>query len=102
MALSVATRRTMLRTAETLLIAAAGGAAFTWAGFPAGLISGSLLSVAALALAGRPLMIPEPLFRVISVLVGISLGAVATPETLHGLATFPVSIAVLLVATVVM
>src|SRR5688500_13420198 len=102
MAPSVATRRTMLRTAETLLIAAAGGAAFTWVGFPAGLISGSLLLVAAAALAGRPLMVPESLSRVISVLVGISLGAVVTPETLQGLATFPISVAVLLVATVVM
>ncbi len=92
----------MLRTAETLLIAAVGGALFTWIGFPAGLISGSLLSVAAAALAGRPLTVPAPLSRVISVLVGISLGAVATPETLKGLAAFPISIAVLLVATVVM
>ena len=58
--------------------------------------------MAAAALAGRPLTIPAPLSRVISVLVGISLGAVATPETLKGLAAFPISIAVLLVATVVM
>ena len=95
-------RRTILRAAETLLIAAAGGAIFTWAGFPAGLVSGSLLAVAAFALAGRPLLVPTPLSRVISVLVGISLGAVTTPETLQGLAAFPVSIALLLVATVVM
>ncbi len=102
MAPSPAKRRTLLRTAETLAIAAAGGAAFTWAGFPAGLISGSLLSVAVAALAGRPVTIPTPLARVIFVLVGISIGAVATPETLKGLATFPVSIAMLLVATVLM
>jgi membrane AbrB-like protein len=102
MAPSMPTRRLLLRTTETLLIAAVGGAAFTLIGFPAGLISGSLLSVAASALMGRPMMIPEPLSRVISVLVGISLGAVATPETLKGLAAFPVSIAVLLVATVIM
>jgi membrane AbrB-like protein len=92
----------LLRTAETLLIAAAGGVAFTAIGFPAGLISGSLLSVAAVALAGRPLMIPDTLSQVISVLVGISLGAVATPETLQGFAAFPISIAVLLVATMAM
>jgi hypothetical protein len=102
MALSPATRRTLLRTAETLAIAAAGGALFTWAGFPAGLISGSLLSVAAAALAGRPVMITLALARVISVLVGISIGAVATPETMKGLAAFPLSIAMLLVATVAM
>ena len=102
MALTDPTRRMLMRTAETLLIAAAGGAVFTLIGFPAGLISGSLLSVAAAALIGRPVMIPGPLSRVISVLIGISLGAVATPETLQGLAAFPVSIAVLLVATVAM
>ena len=77
------TKRELLRTAETLLIAAVGGVGFTLAGFPAGLISGSLLSVAAAALVGRPVMIPLPLSRVISVLVGISLGAVVTPETLN-------------------
>ena len=102
MAASIPTRQTLLRTAETLLVAAIGGGVFTAVGFPAGLISGSLLTVAAVALVGRPLMVPAPLSRVISVLVGISLGAVATPETLKGLAAFPVSIAVLLVATVVM
>ena len=102
MAFPIPTRQTLLHTAETLLIAAIGGALFTAIGFPAGLISGSLLSVAAVALAGRPLMVPTPLSRLISVLVGISLGAVATPETLKGLAAFPVSIAVLMVATVMM
>ncbi len=96
------TRQIVLRTAETLLIAGAGGIVFTLAGFPAGLISGSLLSVAAAGLMGRPVIVPRRLTQVISVLVGISLGAVVTPETLEGLAAFPVSIAVLLVATVCM
>ena len=102
MALTDPTRRMLMRTAETLLIAAVGGAVFTLIGFPAGLISGSLLSVAGAALIGRPVMVPGRLSQVISVLIGISLGAVATPETLQGLAAFPVSIAVLLVATVAM
>ncbi len=95
-------QRTALRAAETLLIGTVGGVIFTLIGFPAGLVSGSLLSVAVAALAGRPLIVPRPLSRVISVLVGISLGAVVTPETLMGLAAFPLSIAVLLVATVCM
>src|SRR5262245_59641665 len=101
MAAPIPTRRMLLHTAETLLVAAAGGALFTWLGLPAGLVSGSLIAVAVVAMAGRPLMIPEGLSRVISILVGISLGAVATPETLKGLAAFPISIAVLLVATAV-
>src|SRR5687768_18479725 len=95
-------QRTLLHTAETLLIATTGGALFTLIGFPAGLISGSLLAVAAAGLLGRPMMVPRSLARVIFVVVGISLGAVATPETLKGLAAFPLSIAVLAVATVCM
>ena len=92
----------MLRTVETLAIGAAGGMILTWAQFPGGLVTGSLLSVAIAALAGRPVFVPAPLSRVISVLVGISLGAVITPETLTGITTFPVSISVLAVSTVVM
>jgi membrane AbrB-like protein len=95
-------RRTAQRTAETLLIGAAGGTLFTFLGFPAGLVSGSLLSVAAAALLGRPVMVPRQLSRVISVLVGISLGAVVTPETLKGLVAFPLSITILLISTAVM
>ena len=43
------------------------------------------------------LQIPTWLLRMIFVFIGISLGAVVTPETLHGMATYPLSIAVLLV-----
>jgi uncharacterized protein len=92
----------LLRTAETLLIAAAGAAVFHAIGFPAGLVTGSLLCVAAAALLGRPMMVPPHLARVVSVLVGIALGAVVTPETLRGVITFPLSIAVLTASTVCM
>ena len=95
-------RRALLPTAETLLIATVGAVLFALIGFPAGLISGSLLAVAAAGLLGRPVMVPRPLARVLFVLVGISLGSVVTPETLRGLAAFPVSIAILAVATVCM
>jgi hypothetical protein len=99
---SVSPKRLLLHTAETLLIAACGGLAFAVIGFPAGLVSGALLTVAAVALMGRPMTVPPPLAHVISVLVGISLGAVVTPETLHGIVAFPLSIAVLTGATVCM
>jgi uncharacterized protein len=98
----ISSRQTLLQAAETLLIATGGGIAFVLIGFPAGLVSGALLSVATAALLGRPMTVPLPLARVISVLVGISLGTVVTPETLHGLAAFPLSIAVLTVSTVCM
>ena len=84
------------------LLYAVGGTVFTLIGAPAGLVSGSLLSVAAASLLGRPMMVPRPLSRVLSVLVGISLGAVVTPETLQGLFAFPLSITIMLVSTACM
>lgn len=89
---------TMRHLAETLAIAAAGGAALGLIGVPAGWLSGSILAVAGASLAGRPMLIPTLLMRAIFVLIGISLGTVVTPETLHGMATYPVSIAVLILA----
>ncbi len=94
--------RALLEPAETLLIAAAGGLAFTLLGFPAGLVSGSVLAVATAALLGRPVQVPIALARVGYVVVGILLGAVVTPQTLKGFATWPLSVALLMVAAVVM
>jgi hypothetical protein len=85
---------------ETLLIAAAGGVTFMLLHIPAGLVSGSVLAVAIAALAGRPMQVPTAVARVCFVLTGILLGAVVTPETLHGIATWPASVAVLMLATV--
>jgi membrane AbrB-like protein len=91
-------RRLALSLAETLAIAGFGGALFGLAGFPAGWLSGSMLFVAVAAIAGRPAHVPPVLARIIFIVIGMSLGAVATPETLRGIATWPASIAVLLVA----
>ena len=99
---SVTERFTTVRhLAETLAVAAAGGAALGLIGFPAGWLSGSILAVAGAALAGHPMLMPTLLMRAIFVLIGISLGAVVTPETLRGMATYPASIAVLIVAMAV-
>jgi membrane AbrB-like protein len=92
----------LMQVVETLLIAAIGGVGLTLVGFPGGLISGSMLTVALAALAGRPMWIPPPLARLCFVLVGILLGAVVTPETLKGVAAWPLSIALLLVAAICM
>jgi uncharacterized protein len=94
--------RALLAPAETLLIALAGGVAFTLLGFPAGLVSGSVLAVATAALFGRPVGVPIPLARVCYVIVGILLGAVVTPQTVKGFITWPVSVALLMVAAVSM
>jgi membrane AbrB-like protein len=89
---------TFRRLAETLVVGTAGGLALGLTGVPGGYLSGSIMLVAFAALAGRPMLIPVPLMRVLFVLLGTSLGAVVTPETLNGMAAYPLSIAVLLVA----
>jgi len=94
--------RALKETAETLAIALVGGLTFTFLGLPAGLISGSVLAVAAAALLGRPVKVPLPLARVCYVIVGILLGAVVTPETLRGVATWPASIGLLVLCSIVM
>lgn len=95
-------RETLRRLAETFAVGAVGGTAFQLAGFPAGLVSGSIVAAAAVSLMGRPLMVPADLTRIILIVVGIALGSVVTPETLQGLARYPLSIAVLSVAILCM
>lgn len=99
---SYPSQRKLVEVAETLLIATVGGVGFYLIGFPGGLVSGSMLTVAVAALAGRPVQIPLPLARLCFVLVGILLGAVVTPATLKGVATWPLSIALLVVAAICM
>lgn len=89
------------RVAETLVFAIGGGMIFGLLGMPAGWLSGSIVAVATASLAGRHMLIPVLLMRVIFVLIGISLGAVVTPETLHGMAAYPLSITVLIAAMAV-
>jgi membrane AbrB-like protein len=86
---------------ETLVFAAVGGLTFGLLGIPAGYLSGSILAVAIAAVSGRPMRMPPPMVRVLIVLIGTSLGAVVTPETLRGVTTYPLSIVVLVAATIV-
>jgi membrane AbrB-like protein len=88
----------LARLAETLVIGVVGGMALGMLGMPAGYLSGAILAVSIAALSGRPMTVPAPLARAIFGLIGISLGAVVTPETLTGMATYPLSIAALIVA----
>lgn len=82
-----------------MVFAAIGGLGLGLMGMPAGYLSGSILVVACAALAGRPMHVPATMMRVLQVLIGISLGAVVTPETLRGITTYPLSIGLLIAAT---
>ena len=88
--------------AETLLVAAAGAGLLELIGFPGALVAGSMLAVAVAALAGRPMRVPLALARVCFVMVGMLLGTVVTPQTLRGIATWPLSVALLMVAVMTM
>jgi uncharacterized protein len=92
--------RTLRDAAETLAIALAGGAGFTLLRLPAGLVSGAMLAVAAAAMLGRPMKVPRAVARACYIVIGVLLGAVVTPQTLKGVATWPASVALLIVAAV--
>lgn len=88
-------------TAVTLAIAALGGLAFWWIGAPAPWLSGGTVLVAAVAVAGRRMVVPDRLRDLIFILLGISMGAGVRPETLARIGDWPASIAILFVTVIV-
>jgi membrane AbrB-like protein len=94
-------RQKLVRIAQSLLIGAIGGFLFNAAKFPAGWLAGSMVFAAAAALAGRPIQVPSALARLCSVVLGIAIGGVVTPETLRGMMTWPLSIAMVAISVAV-
>ncbi|QIB36248.1 AbrB family transcriptional regulator [Ancylobacter pratisalsi] len=86
----------------TLVIAGGGGALFAVLGMPAGWLSGALVLTAAAALAGVPVVVAPRLRTVTYIVLGTSMGATITPETLRGIASWPVTMAVLALSVPVM
>ena len=91
-------RDRLIRLGETLIIGSAGGAVLGLAHFPAGWLSGAIIAVAAAALAKRPVHIPDLLAQSAFVVLGISLGASVTPETVSRMSSWPASLAILALA----
>ncbi len=85
-------------TVLTLAAASLGGAVFAFFGLPAAWLAGALVAVSGLALAGVPVHVPDLLRRVIFVVLGISLGAAVTPETVAGIRTWPITLAMLILS----
>ena len=86
----------------TILAAAIGGAALGLAGVPAGWLSGGMLGVAALSATGRGALLPDPVRRLAILTTGVGMGSGLTPETLHTLARYPFSLALMAFALAVM
>ncbi|HML14732.1 MAG TPA: AbrB family transcriptional regulator, partial [Xanthobacteraceae bacterium] len=87
-----------LRLAETLLIGAVGGTALGLAKFPAGWLSGAIIAVAIAAIARRPVRVPQLLGQAANIVLGISLGASVTPDSVARMSSWPASLAVLALA----
>jgi uncharacterized protein len=99
MAFAVPSRIKILNVLETLALGTAGGMLFLWANLPGGLISGAMIAVGVAAIAGRPLFMPPILTQTVLVLLGISLGSLVSRQLLQHLGAYPLTIALLALAT---
>ena len=99
MAFAIPDRTRTLHVLETLAIGAAGGVLFLVAHLPGGLISGAMIAVGAAAIAGRPLVVPPVLTQTVLVLLGISLGSLVSRQLLQHVSAYPLTIALLALAT---
>src|SRR6195952_5091893 len=99
MASAIPDRAKILNVLETLAIGSAGGALFLMAHLPGGLISGAMIAVGIAAIAGRPLHMPPILAQAVLVLLAISLGSLVSRQLLHNMAAYPLTIALLALAT---
>ena len=88
--------------AETAVYGTAGATALVLLHVPAGALVGAMATVAIASLAGRPTAVPTSLQTVLFMVVGAAVGAAATPEALRSIPTWPISLGILAVSTVVM
>jgi len=95
--IGIAVRDPAPKVYVTLLLAGAGALVFDLLSIPVAWLSGSMIVVAIAALAGVPVTVPNLLRTLIFFVLGINIGAAVTPETVRGIATWPMSILILLV-----
>jgi membrane AbrB-like protein len=96
---AILSRTKTLHVLETLVVGTAGGALFAWANLPGGLISGAMIAVGIAVIAGRPLMMTPFLTQTVLVLLGISLGSLVSQQLLQHMGAYPLTIALLALAT---
>ncbi len=95
MAVSLATLRTDL---ESFAAAAAGAFLFERLGVPAGSLSGAMVGVSLLVALGRPIRLSGFLRNGALLVCGVTMGAAVTPEMLHALRTYPLSLVILVLS----
>src|ERR1700682_3199536 len=99
MAFAIPSRTKILNVIETLAIGTAGGALFLLLNLPGGLISGAMIAVGIAAIAGRRLSMRPIVAQAVLVLLGISLGSLVSQQLLHNMGAYPLTIALLALAT---
>lgn len=90
----------LANVAVTLVISAAGGSVFEILGIPVSWLSGGMIAVAVAAFFGVPVVVPETLRTIVYFIVGLSMGSAVTPESLHGLEVWPLSVLAMIVVVV--
>src|SRR4051812_36526975 len=80
----------------TFALGGAGGWLLAWLDAPAPWLTGSMLAVAASALSGLPLGMPNWVRTLAFVMLGISIGSAVTPEALGEIRSWPGSVCLLL------
>lgn len=95
------TGRILFVLLRTVAIAVAGGAILTFLGLPAAWLSGAVIAVGIAAVAGLDTRVPDPVVTGVMIVVGASLGAGATPETVRQAAEWPLSLAFLILTVIV-
>ena len=92
-------RAKTLQVVETLAIGTIGGVLFLLIGLPGGLISGAMIAVGIAVMMGRSLAVPPILTQAVLVLLGISLGSLMSRQLLQHVGAYPLTIALLAIAT---
>src|SRR5262245_62502893 len=64
-------------------------------------MAGAMVAVAIAALAGAPMYMPTLLARAFFIALGITVGGIATPGTVHGMMTWPLSIVLIAVGMLI-
>jgi uncharacterized protein len=99
LASAIASRTSLLRAVEPLVIGAAGGLLFLWANLPGGLISGAMVATGIAAIAGRQLLVPSVVTQAVLVVLGISIGGVVSRQLIQHVSAYPLTIGLLALAT---
>jgi len=100
MRFALPTRAKAIIDLRTMALGTAGGLLFLVIGMPAALLAGSMVAVAAAALSGLQVGLPARLRDLAFIVLGAILGATIDRDTVASFATWPVSLAGLLLSLV--